>query len=67
MGGAPYKPVKEGGGCSFKCFRMKEQPCTYTVYAYSDSLPTKYQTSNNVKRSCGPRKLMFCNTDMHGA
>ena len=38
MGGAPYKPVNEGGGCSFKCFRVHHE--RVSMYAYSDSLPT---------------------------
>ena len=38
MSGEPYKPVKEGGGCSFKCFRIHHE--RVSMYAYSDSLMT---------------------------
>ena len=37
MGGAPYKSVKEGGGCSFGCLTMKELQC----HVYSNSMPSK--------------------------
>ena len=47
MGGAPYKSVKEGGGCSFECLTMTEFQC----HVYSNSMASK-QTNNNVKWNC---------------
>ena len=47
MGGAPYKSVKEGGGCSFECLTMKERQC----HVYSNLMPSK-QTNNNIKWNC---------------
>ena len=31
MGGAPYKSVKEGDGCSFECLTMKEHNVMFTA------------------------------------
>ena len=60
MGGAPYKPAKEGMGAllSVPAFNHERAP----MYAYSDSLPTnslKYWTNNDIQRSCRPWKLTF--------
>ena len=59
MGGAPYKSAKEGGGCSFKCFRI--QPPMWCLKRL-DALQAYNWTSNNIQRSNQSQSLWsWCN------